>query len=641
MIQIKEIVLYNYRNQKRVIPFKLGTVNIITGKSKKGKSTLIEIIDYCLGSSKCDVSEGVVREKVAWFGLLLNIGKSQVFVARENPPHDAYTTNRAFYLEGKKINSPEKIESPNTTIEAIEDTLARKMGINENLNVPPEGQTRRPLAAGIRQSIFYCFQDQDLIASKTMLLHKQSESFMPQQIKDSFPYFLGAVREDHLLNVQEISKLKRQLSLALQEYSESEAVVNNTASRAYSLLKEAKDLSMISGDSNPESLDEAYGLLKKVGSWSPEKIPETPAGSDDYLQIQNEMFEIENDIGLVDEKIQTAKMFSQGASGFQGEAQEQLTRLKSIGLYPKNHRDSCLVCKSETKKTSQLQDAIDNSIETLQGELETVTRELPRISGYLEKLNEQKQTMTAQYRKKASELNILIQRQSQLKNIRDKNIRIGMVIGKISLWLDSVKIVTADPYLKKKIEGLRSKISDLEKLVDPQDVEDRINSILLRISGAMTIAAKELGLEHSGNPVRFDRRDLTVVVELKDKSVPLKRIGSGENHVGYHLVAMTALHEHFIANNRPVPRFLVLDQPSQIYYPVDKREDDGSLKNIEDDDREDLAKLYKFLFDFTKSQKGKFQLILLDHAKPDDEEFLSYIAEEWRGDKALVPITWL
>lgn len=64
-MQIKEIVLYGVNGQIRRLPFNLGTVNIISGKSKTGKSVIGDIIDYCLGGDSCNIADGVVRETVA------------------------------------------------------------------------------------------------------------------------------------------------------------------------------------------------------------------------------------------------------------------------------------------------------------------------------------------------------------------------------------------------------------------------------------------------------------------------------------------------------------------------------------------------------------------------------------------------
>ena len=36
----------------RVLAFRLGVVNVISGASKTGKSAVIPIIDYCLGADK-------------------------------------------------------------------------------------------------------------------------------------------------------------------------------------------------------------------------------------------------------------------------------------------------------------------------------------------------------------------------------------------------------------------------------------------------------------------------------------------------------------------------------------------------------------------------------------------------------------
>ena len=74
-MQIIELVLYGNKGQKRSLPFQTGSVSIITGKSKTGKSAVGDIIEYCLGGKDCNIAEGVVRDNVAWYGLLLQIGR--------------------------------------------------------------------------------------------------------------------------------------------------------------------------------------------------------------------------------------------------------------------------------------------------------------------------------------------------------------------------------------------------------------------------------------------------------------------------------------------------------------------------------------------------------------------------------------
>ena len=64
MMQIRELVLYGRNGKVRHLPFSLGTVNIITGKSKSGKSAVGDIIDYCMGGLSCNIADGVVRDTV-------------------------------------------------------------------------------------------------------------------------------------------------------------------------------------------------------------------------------------------------------------------------------------------------------------------------------------------------------------------------------------------------------------------------------------------------------------------------------------------------------------------------------------------------------------------------------------------------
>jgi hypothetical protein len=57
------------------------------------------------------------------------------------------------------------------------------------------------------------------------------------------------------------------------------------------------------------------------------------------------------------------------------------------------------------------------------------------------------------------------------------------------------------------------------------------------------------------------------------------------------------LHNCFIEANRPVPRFIVLDQPSQASFPRE-RETGGDLTELNDMDRQNTRKLYKRMADF-------------------------------------------
>lgn len=129
-MQICNIILYSTTNERRLLPLRVGSVNIITGESRTGKSALIDIVDYCLGRDSCNIPVGLLRDAVTWYALKLQFPTSQVFVARQSPPPNRSSTNAAFILEAAEVEIPEEIPQQNTTSGAVETYINNKLGIS-------------------------------------------------------------------------------------------------------------------------------------------------------------------------------------------------------------------------------------------------------------------------------------------------------------------------------------------------------------------------------------------------------------------------------------------------------------------------------------------------------------------------------
>lgn len=170
-------------------------------------------------------------------------------------------------------------------------------------------------------------------------------------------------------------------------------------------------------------------------------------------------------------------------------------------------------------------------------------------------------------------------------------------------------------------------------ILSNDSVKDRVASSLSVIQNDMTAWAKELEMEYAGSPYRLDMGKVTVVVD-HGRPIPLKEMGSGANWLGSHLITMLGLHKYFVNNNRPVPNFLFLDQPSQVYFP------EGSTAD-EDMDIQAVTKAFSFIRERVAELDGKMQVIVVDHAKLDDAEFIAETIEDWKytGLK-LVPPDW-
>ena len=125
-MQIKNIILYKDAERIKVLSFDLGKVNIITGESKSGKTALINIVDYCLGSKECKIADGVIRDNVYWFAITVSFANNeQYLIARLNPNVKDVNTISEIYLE--KIDNdtiPDFVNlHNNSNITALKDFL--------------------------------------------------------------------------------------------------------------------------------------------------------------------------------------------------------------------------------------------------------------------------------------------------------------------------------------------------------------------------------------------------------------------------------------------------------------------------------------------------------------------------------------
>jgi hypothetical protein len=137
------------------------------------------------------------------------------------------------------------------------------------------------------------------------------------------------------------------------------------------------------------------------------------------------------------------------------------------------------------------------------------------------------------------------------------------VVGRISLYLESLPELPDTRVLEQEAEDLRGQARALETELSDERVRERLDSIISILAERMTRWARDLGLEHSRFPLRLDFKNLTITADTADGPVPMARMGSGENWVGHHLIAHLVLHQWFATRSRPAPHFLFLDQPSQ------------------------------------------------------------------------------
>ena len=206
-----------------------------------------------------------------------------------------------------------------------------------------------------------------------------------------------------------------------------------------------------------------------------------------------------------------------------------------------------------------------------------------------------------------------------------------------SKYFDELILLNRDLYFKEIDFNRESKKYNKERT-------------LKKVSAAIKTYVKKLPIENRENTnVLIDPEKylgIKIEDELSGKSTFLNKIGSGSNYMCYHLATMLGLHKYFnelSSENKInyVPSFLVLDQPSQVYYPdkieeiekLEEKELNNELNSEESEDIENTKKIFEVCSDFMNDTDNNVQIIILEHAGESNWKGLDniHLVEKWRG----------
>lgn len=486
LMQIDELVLYSRDGDSRPITFRAGRLNIITGDSRTGKSSLINIIRFLLGGGSPHAPYGPIQQTVVWYGMRAHVGDTSFFIAREAPPGDR-ESGAAMLTVGATAAPPLRNLKANTSSSALRDYLGGIIGIEDNRNVPPLGQTRRALSAGFVHSLFYCFQGQGEIANPDILFHRQNREWIPQTIRDTLPYFLGAQGAEDLRRREELIERRRDLRRLNQRLRAAESERSAGLDRASALLTESLDVGLIAERPQVGSLDEARQALFQILSNTTvlDRIIEDGGEFDRLGARRRELTARVRDLG---EQARALEEFADADQGLARELREQNARLASIQLVPEDTREAqCALCDQPLGEAdSSSWRATDRALGRASRRVDLARRDIPRIEQVRAELREQQRAARDQIRDIDQALEDLARRDELVAQTRELINVQSYVRGRIALYLDASQDVS-DVELQQlhaEIGAANQAIERLTELLDTAAVRSRTTSAL------RTIAAK-------------------------------------------------------------------------------------------------------------------------------------------------------
>lgn len=645
-MKIKSIHLYSKDGSRRDVTFDVDGLNVITGRSSTGKSALSEIIEYCMGRSEFNIPEGVIRDKVAWYAVVYQFAGEQVFVAKPTPPSGGESCSIALLRRGNPVKVPDLNDLvANSDDDGVGALLSRLVGIPENRTGVELASSRVSYDANIKHTHFYLFQKQSLVANKDQLFYRQNESHLSQTIKDTLPILLGVSSNERYELELKLRAAQRDLKLSAKLLDQARHSIDLAQQKAIGLYSEARAVGVLADADLPSELEDLIGMLRTALTWKPSVISDADDGR--IGRLGNEISDMRKARRELQNRVDAAKQFARKATGFEVEAGEQRDRLASIKAFPRDPSTGewqWPFSENNLAMSSPLAKVLLAELKSLDVELSVVVGERPKLDAYMGELDKEIASHSEAIQNKEAELAAAIESNELLAQMGSRNNAAARVVGRVSLFLEG--LVSNSELRSREAEHrrLKAKVDALVERIDADNSQERLASILSSISAQLHRFIKEFEAEFKDVPVRFDLSRLTVVFDRPDRAVPMSRTGGGENYLAYHLSALLALHWFAAANKRPIPRFLLIDQPTQVYFPSEQvyKDADGSVQKTEEDaDLTAVRRLFAFLLNFTKNEAPGFQIIVTEHANLRDQWFQDALVEQpWTKPPSLVPEDW-
>ncbi|MCF8130359.1 MAG: DUF3732 domain-containing protein [Deltaproteobacteria bacterium] len=645
-MNIREIIIYGHAGEIRRVTFKVAGLNIVTGSSSTGKSTLSDIVEYCMGRSAFNIPEGPIRDKVAWYAVIYQFSGEQVLIAKPAPATSASSCSRAMIRRGASVEPPSFAElqqnaDDNTVVSLLSDLL----GIPANQTQVSQDHSRGSFAATIKHTHFYLFQKQGLIANKEQLFYRQNEPFMAQAIKDTLPILLGVAPDNRLEIDSKLRAARRELKIAQKQLADAQEFSEQLNSRAVGLISEAQQVGILSRMATPKSTDEALETLSEVAKWRPAPIPDEETHR--IYELEDEIAKLRKERAAANETLRATKLFAEKEDGFTAEAQEQKSRLESIHALPEKLESGAWqwpFAPENLGLDTPIAASLLKELQSLDQELAAVAGERPHLHEFTEKIERQILELSKRLRSQEEALAATIAANAAIAEMGSLNAAAAKIVGRISLFLETYRPDYELTTLSGRADELQALVVKLEDESGIDDSAERFASICNIISSRIIRYVQELEAEFAEYPFRLDIANLTVIADRPERPVPMIKTGGGANHLAYHLGAMLALHYFTSNNKKPIPSFLFLDQPTQVYFPSEQiyKTATGTVEETErDSDLEKVRKLFAMLHRFATQEVPGFQIIISEHANLRDDWFQDSIVEEsWSKPPALVPEEW-
>lgn len=597
----RKTVMYSFEPDK---------INVITGDSSTGKSSLLSIIDYLFLSDNPTIVENVINENVEFYGMRIFMDGNSYVLIRKAPQmgigsQDVYFENIDDYPEPYK--KTHNVGELNAALNRIFEVPERMQKIG-----------RRNASITFRHFLPFNYLTEDIISSANVYF--DIPFFISRSYNEFIDFALEYVNGIKFNNEKEITNEIENAKKELDQFQHKHLKIQDK------IRKYKKELENIFNDALSLNLIPVDSLFLREDASEMLKYVQRSISAYDKL-IQDE--EDTNKLGNLRKKRDNLSNMVNTYRSLMREMDKQKSRGSSIedSLLPitfiRKHIDEVISSPDTLKLLDELEDQLQ--------QIKRVKQNPPVLpSDYIRRYEELKQEL--------KECNNELNRLSALRKTIGDPVWLNRAL-RIKYRLKDLKSPAVDTYQFSVEQEIVSKIESLETQLrqirlSPHDIKEVLRPYINQFFHS------ENGMvgSYPNASMVYDAEERRIWLMKEGEEYPVRNIGSKSNYMFLHLCFFLGLHKSILNNkSQQVGSFLFIDQPSIPYY-ADKT-------ILDNDDKKQLTKAFCLLNDFMKEiivdEEGHFQIILIEHADEsywDKLEFFYTVAKFSKsGNGGLVP----